>query len=408
MSPTGSGVVCPAGFVVSPAHGYRATARDAEGGMWGLVLSAIIPEQGRVTEWAGGLDSPEAHIDLAAIVANWRMLASLAPGADACAVVKADAYGLGAAPAARALAKAGCRRFYVAWPQEGATLRGALGAGPEIAILNGFAGDGAQVFRDFDLQPVLNSMQDVKDWIAMGAGRHPAALHLDTGMSRLGLAASEWAGAADMLSGAAPARIMSHLACGDEPGHAMNARQLQRFTEGAAIWPGVARSFAATAGVYLGPDYTFEEIRPGVGLYGGGPAPPEGRKLSNVLTLRTPVLQVREIAGGDTVGYGATWSATGPMRTATIGIGYADGFLRAASNRGYAVIQGEKRPILGRVSMDLVVLDVTGLSVNQGDPVELIGASMPIADQAAAMSTIDYELLTRIGARVRRQYTGEA
>ncbi len=343
------------------------------------------------------------------MVANWRMLAALAPGAAASAVVKADAYGLGAAQAARALAAAGCRRFYVAWPQEAVALRQTLGAGYEIVVLNGFAGSGAGLFAKHDLQPVLNSMQDMRDWIALGSGRPQAALHLDTGMNRLGLSANDWAAAADAMREAQPARILSHLACADEPGgHPMNTLQLGRFREGASLWPGVARCLSATAGVYLGPDYAFEEIRPGIGLYGGGPAPPAGRRLETVLTLRTPVLQVREIGAGDTAGYGATWSADRPMRIATIGIGYADGFLRAASNRGYARVQGEKRPVLGRVSMDLVVIDATGLSVNQGDPVELLGASMSLEDQAAAMSTIDYELLTRIGARVRRIYSGEA
>ena len=354
------------------------------------------------------MNSPEAKIDVAAVVANWRMLASLAPEADAAAVVKADGYGLGAAPLARALARAGCRRFYVAWPQEGVALRSALGAGPEIAVLNGFAGARAQDLHDHGLQPVLNSVQDVRKWLDLGSRRMPAALHLDTGMNRLGLSQGDWGTAAEAMRDAAPARVMSHLACADEPDHPMNRRQLDLFQGGAALWPGVARSFASTAGVYLGADYAFEEVRCGIGLYGGGPAPPQGRSLSTVLTLSTPILQVRTIEPGEAVGYGATFTAAAPTQLATIGIGYADGFLRAASNRGYAVVQGERRPILGRVSMDLVVLDVTGLSVTQGDAVELAGSAMPIGEQAAAMSTIDYELLTRLGTRVRRIYTGEA
>lgn len=361
-----------------------------------------------MTEWAGGLDSPEAEIDVAAVVANWRMLASLAPEADAAAVVKADGYGLGAAPLARALARAGCRRFYVAWPQEGAALRGALGNGHEIAVLNGFAGGGAQVFQRHGLQPVLNSMPDVRAWLDLGEGRMPAALHIDTGMNRLGLSQHEWAGAAEAMGGAAPARIISHLACADEPDHPMNRQQLDLFRAGSSLWPDISRSFAATAGAYLGSDYAFEEIRCGIGLYGGGPVPPKGQALAPVLTLRTPVLQVRTIGPGETVGYGATFSAPAPTQLATIGIGYADGFLRAASNRGYAVVRGDRRPILGRVSMDLVVIDVTGLGVSPGDPVELAGPEMPIGEQAAAMATIDYELLTRLGSRVRRVYTGEA
>jgi len=354
------------------------------------------------------LDSPVATINVAAAVANWRMLASVARGASAAAVVKADGYGLGAAQIAGALARAGCRRFYVAWPQEGAALRKTLGAGPEIAVLNGFAGGGAAPFRDHDLQPVLNSMQDLKDWIALGADRPRAALHLDTGMNRLGLSGGDWSDAAELTRSSPPGMILSHLACADEPAHPLNTRQLDRIREGAALWAGTPRSFAATAGIYLGADYAMEEVRCGIGLYGGGPAPPPGYALSTVLTLTTPVLQVRSIGAGETVGYGATFTSASPLQTATIGIGYADGFLRAASNRGYAVVQGEKRPILGRVSMDLVVLDVTGLNVSQGDPVELAGPAAPIGELATAMSTIDYELLTRIGSRVRRVYTGEA
>jgi alanine racemase len=346
---------------------------------------------------------PKLHIDLDALVANWRMFQQRAGHAYAAAVVKADAYGLGAEPVARALAKAGCSRFYVAWPHEGSALRRIVGAAPEITVFHGPARDTMDVFAMYQLLPVLNHLEQIDMWLTGNMDARPAALHVDTGMNRLGLSEAHWAAAARMLP--KPQKLVSHLARGDEDSP-RNAEQLAAFQRARLLWPGIPASLSATGGAYLGPDYHFDEIRPGVGLYGGGPAPAEGSPPHTVVTLTAPILQVRDIKKGETVGYGQTWTAEADTQLATVGLGYADGFLRAASNLGKAHIQGQKQPIVGRVSMDLIVIDVTGLSVSPGDDVEFIGPNMPIAEVAGAMGTIDYEILTRLGARLDRRYSG--
>jgi alanine racemase len=341
-----------------------------------------------------------AFIDLDAIVANWRMFSCRAAPATAAAVVKADAYGLGAAKVGPALAKAGCTRFYVAWPQEGVELRKAIGAGPEIAVFHGPAKDTLNLYALAKLQPVLNSLDQIDLW----AGRGPAALHLDTGMNRLGVSETQWAEAARKLP--KPSLIVGHLACGDEFEHPKNTRQLETFNLASAFWPGIPRSFSATGGAYLGGDFIMDEIRPGIGLYGGGPQPSDGDGPKIVVTLKSPILQIRNVGCGDSVGYGATWTADGDKTLATVGLGYADGFLRAASNRGKGVVAGLKRPIVGRVSMDLIVMDITDVKASVGDEIEFLGPNMPLAEVASSMGTIDYEILTRLGSRVERVWSG--
>ena len=346
---------------------------------------------------------PKLYIDLDAIVANWRRMQRRVAPAHAAAVVKADAYGLGAGRVAAALAKAGCNRFYVAWPQEGANLRRQLGPAPEILVFHGVTADTLDLFRMHQLQPVLNHLEQIDLWLSSNAHPLPAALHVDIGMNRLGLSEAHWAAAARVMP--QPTRLISHLACGDEDS-AANPSQLARFRQAAALWPGVPRSLSATGGVYLGRDYHFDEVRPGIGLYGGGPRPAEGSAPETVVTLTAPILQVRDISEGDTVGYGCAWTAPSDTKTATIGLGYADGYLRSASNKGHVFVSGQQRPILGRVSMDLIVIDVTGLSVALGDDIELLGPNMPLSEVAAAMGTIDYEILTRLGSRLDRRYAG--
>jgi alanine racemase len=347
---------------------------------------------------------PKLNIDLDALVANWRMFQRRAGHAHAAAVVKADAYGLGAEPVARALAKAGCSRFYVAWPHEGSALRRVVGAAPEITVFHGPTRDTMDLFAMYQLLPVLNHLEQIDMWLTGNIDARPAALHVDTGMNRLGLSEAHWAAAAKMLP--KPVKLISHLARGDEESP-RNAEQLAAFQRARALWPGIPASLSATGGAYLGADYHFDEIRPGVGLYGGGPVPAEGSPPHTVVTLTAPILQVRDIRKDETVGYGESWTAKADTQLATVGLGYADGFLRAASNRGKAHIQGQKRPIVGRVSMDLIVIDVTGLSVSPGDDVEFIGPNMPIGEVATAMGTIDYEILTRLGARLDRRYSGD-
>lgn len=347
---------------------------------------------------------PRVHIDLDAVVANWRKMQHRAGKAVAAAVVKADAYGLGAEPVAKALSKAGCTRFYVAWPHEGDALRGALGAGPEILVFHGPTPDTLDVFQLHQLQPVLNHLDQIDLWLGANASARPAAIHVDVGMNRLGLSEAHWAAAAKMLP--KPSRLIGHLASGDEAGSSYNKTHLEAFARAIACWPGVARSLSATGGVYLGADYHFDEVRPGIGLYGGGPIPAEGSGPNTVVTLTAPILQIRDVRKGATVGYGASWTAEKNCMLATIGLGYADGFLRAASNRGIGFVGGMKKPIIGRISMDLIVLDVTGLDVNVGDAVEFIGPNVTLAEQAEAMGTIDYEILTRLGTRVERIHVG--
>jgi alanine racemase len=344
---------------------------------------------------------PTLQIDLDAIVANWRMMQSRAAPAVAAAVVKADAYGLSADRVASALLTAGCSCFYVAWPKEGASLRRQLGPAPEILVFHGVTTDTLDLFQMYQLQPVLNHLEQIDLWQSSDVQKRPAAVHVDIGMNRLGLSEAHWAAAAKMMP--KPTRLISHLACGDEDS-VSNPVQLARFRKAVTLWPGVPRSLSATGGTYLGRDYHFDEIRPGIALYGGGPAPAEGSAPRTVVTLTAPILQVRHVKQGETVGYGCAWTAPTDTQTATAGLGYADGYLRSASNRAHVFVKGQKRPILGRVSMDLVVIDVTGLSVSPGDDIELLGPNMPLSEVAAAMGTIDYEILTRLGRRFDRRY----
>jgi alanine racemase len=349
------------------------------------------------------------RIDLGAIAENWRMLAlRAAPGAVA-GVVKANAYGLGAARVAPALYAAGCRHFFVAHIFEGVALRAALGAGPMIAVLNGFA-PGAD--QDAALVPVLNSLGDVLAHAAAGrsAGRaQPALLHLDTGMARLGLDAGEQArlaGDHSLLAGLELLYVMSHLACADEPGHPLNAEQAARFARACTGLPKFKRSFANSSGLFLGADYASDLARPGCALYGINPTPGAANPMRQVVRLEAPILQIRDIPSGASVGYGASFVATRPSRIATIAVGYADGYLRCLSGQGVAAYRDMILPMVGRVSMDLITLDVTDApGIAPGDTVQLIGGAAPSPDDLAARAgTIGYEILTSIGDRYRRDY----
>lgn len=349
------------------------------------------------------------HIDLAAIAENWRLLAArAAPGAVA-GVVKANAYGLGADRVAPALRAAGCRHFFVAHLAEGIALRETLGPGPMIAVLNGFA-PGAD--GDAALVPVLNSLGDVHSHAAAGrsAGQaRRALLHLDTGMARLGLDAAEQARlAADhsLLAGLDLLYVMTHLACADEPEHPLNAEQAARFARACASLPKLKRSFANSSGLCLGSDYASDLSRPGCALYGINPTPGAPNPMRQVLQLEAPVLQIRDIPAGASVGYGASFVAARPSRIATIAVGYADGYLRSLSGQGGAAYRGLILPMVGRVSMDLITLDVTDVpGLVPGDAVTLIGGAAPSPDDLAARAgTIGYEILTSFGARYRRAY----
>ncbi|MCX7933330.1 MAG: alanine racemase [Rhodovarius sp.] len=329
-------------------------------------------------------------IDLAAIVANWRDLCARHGGAVA-AVVKADAYGLGAEAVARALAAAGCRHFFVALLEEGLALRRALGEGPMIAVLNGFSpGHGP------GLLPVVNTPAMAAAW----SGRGPVLLHVDTGMERLGLPMA----ALDQLPPLEIAFVMTHLACAEEPAHPMNARQRERFAALRARFPGVPGSLANSSGIFLGPGFASDLARPGAALYGINPTPGRPNPMRCAVRLLAPILQLRQVAAGTPVGYGARWIAPRESVIALVAAGYADGYLRAAAGRAVGVLAGQPVPVVGRISMDVTAFDVTGLPAAEGEPIELIGPANPPDALAEAAGTIAYEVLVRLSRRCRRRY----
>lgn len=360
-------------------------------------------------------------VDLSAIAANWRMLAGLAAPALAGAAVKGDAYGLGAARVAPALHAAGCRNFFVAHLGEGMALRPHLPADAAIFVLHGIPKGTAEEFIAFGLTPVLNSLGDIAAWSRAGVAAHralPAALHVDTGMSRLGLSAPEverLCAAPELLDGISLDLVISHLACADDPANPMTAAQRLRFLDICARLPTTGRPFrralANSAGIFWGADYAFDLVRPGIALYGGNPVNGRLAPVRPVVRLDAGILQVREIDPPDTVGYGATHKVVRPTRVATVAVGYADGYLRAAGNRGLALIDGREVPVLGRISMDLMTIDVTDVAPERCRPgmdITLVGDSLTIDRVAATMDTVSYELLTRLGRRFARVYTGGA
>ncbi|MYG51718.1 MAG: alanine racemase [Rhodospirillaceae bacterium] len=358
-------------------------------------------------------------VDLDALAANWRLLRDRMGGPEAgracAAVVKADGYGLGAVPVARRLASEGCATFFVAHAEEGVVLRRALPEA-EIIVLNGLLPGDAPLYSRHRLAPCLNDTGQVRAWLehCAEAGPTPAALHVDTGMTRLGLDPQDL-DAVDLeaLNALPGLVVMSHLACADEPDHPLNRRQQAAFAEIRPRFPAARASLANSSGLFLGADYRFDLGRPGYSLYGGNPTPSAGANpMRPVVRLQVPVLQVREIRGRRTVGYGATAGTAPPAWIATLAAGYADGYLRAMSNRGAVFIDGRACPVTGRVSMDLLTVDVTeavqaGSEIRPGTLADLIDARHTIDDVAGHADTIGYEILTNLGSRYRRRYPGE-
>lgn len=360
------------------------------------------------------LDRPVLTIDLDAVVANYRRLQREAPSAEIAGVVKADGYGLGMAEIARALAGAGCRTFFVAMLDEGVALRALL---PEatISVLAGVTPGGKGVLAAHDLVPALNTPGQIALWSAHARRlerRLPASLHLDTGMCRLGLDRHE----VETLD---PAQleplelvsVMSHLACAEEPDNPLNAAQRQRFEAHCARLPAAPQSLANSSGIFLGPAYHYQLCRPGIAVYGGNPTPGRPNPMAPVVTLEAPVLQVHEVREPGTVGYGATYTVRPGSRIATLPLGYADGILRSASNRARLRIGAHRAPIAGRISMDLITVDVTdppAEAVRPGAWVEVIGGPDGIDAFAEAAGTIAYEVLTALGRRYERRYLGAA
>ncbi|SHO67524.1 alanine racemase [Pseudoxanthobacter soli DSM 19599] len=354
-------------------------------------------------------------VDLSAIRDNYLALQARASGAACAAVVKADAYGLGADRVAPVLAAAGCRHFFVAHLEEGLRLRPHLPSSAAIYVLNGLMPDAEAECAEAGVTPVLNDLRQVEAWAAY-ARRHgralPGVIQIDTGMSRLGLPLAEIEALADTpatLAGIELKAVMSHLACGDEPEHPANAEQLAAFEARRRLLPAAPACFANSAGIHLGPAYHFDMVRPGAALYGLAPVPGLPNPMKPVVRLDGRVIQVRDIAPGCAVGYGYSFRADRPMRIATLAVGYADGWLRSHSNTGSAYFEGIALPFVGRISMDSATLDASAVPPGRlfdGAPVELIGPHQSVDDVAAAAHTIGYEILTGLGSRYHRRYIG--
>jgi alanine racemase len=345
------------------------------------------------------------EVDLDALARNYQVLASAAKPGSTAAVVKADAYGLGVAPVARRLYAEGCRHFFVATPAEGVELRQIL-SDAEIFVFAGLAGSSREAFLAAELIPVLNSPTALAAWGTVG----PAAVHIDTGMNRLGLSRAD----IDTLRlkvDAAPEvdvrYVLTHLACADEPQHSLNEDQRRLFDELRTFWPNAKTSIGNSAGLLLGDANQCDLARAGIALYGANPFRFAPSPVTPVVTVRARILQLRDLAAGATVGYGASFVAESPMRLAVVGIGYADGYLRSLSNCGIAEVAGRRVPVVGRVSMDLVCLDVTAVPrdrIAEGGWATMMGGSVLLEELAALAGTISYELLTALGSRLERTY----
>lgn len=354
-------------------------------------------------------------VDLDAIAANWRLLAGRAAHGRAAAVVKADAYGCGLVPVARRLWRAGTRLFFTAHLAEALALRAIL-PDADIAAFNGPLPGEAPIYAAERIWPVLNDLGHVEAWAGFCRRAEtpcPAVLHVDTGMRRLGLPPGELAtliDAPERLAGVDLRHVMSHLACADTPDHPKNADQQAAFARAVARLPaaGGGAMLANSSGVFLGPAYHFDWLRPGYALYGGRPNTEGPNPMAPAVTLRARIVQLRPAQAGDTVGYGADWTAERPSRIATLAVGYADGYLRALSSRARGYLDGHAVAVVGRVSMDLITVDVTDApGAEIGQEVELIGPRYGVDDLADAAGTIGYEILTALGARYARRYKGE-
>ena len=347
---------------------------------------------------------PRATIHLENIDENWRTLGALHPDAEAAAVVKADGYGHGAGPVATALQTAGCQSFFVATVDEAVSLRLAIGEGSDIFVLNGASEEDMQAISINGLTPVLNTLDQIRFYRAASLREiTPACLHFDTGMNRLGLKPEDARSVKTMLDGRPVGWVISHLSCADEPENPINSAQLETFSGPRTEWPNAVHSIAATASCFLGPEYGLGMIRPGIGLYGGGP---HAEPLKPGMTLEAPILSIFEAKDGETTGYGASHTLRGTRRLATIAIGYADGIIRSASNKCVVYINGERAPMVGRISMDLITIDVSNVTspLAPGIMVEILGSNAHLETQAKSAGTLGYELITGLSTRVQRIY----
>jgi alanine racemase len=335
------------------------------------------------------------RLDSAALVANWRWLQRTA-GTAAGAAVKADGYGLGAREVAARLAEAGCRDFFVSTWAEAEAL-GPLPAGASLSVLHGIGPDDVDAALASAARPVLNTPLQVARWKQVAPGR-ACDVMVDTGMNRLGLCTDE----IGLLDGLTIDTLMSHLACADED-HAMNAVQRDRFAAVAATVPAKRASLANSAGICLGRDYAFDLVRPGLALYGGTPRDEAAGQIGQVVFPEAEVVQRRTVRAGESIGYGATWTARADTEAAIVNVGYADGYLRCFAGTGGASIDGKRLPLIGRVSMDLVAVDVSAApELAEGEWVTL-DYDLPSASEASGLS--QYELLTGLSPRFERRWS---
>jgi alanine racemase len=353
-------------------------------------------------------------LDLDALAQNHAVLRAEAGGAEIAPVLKSDAYGLGAGPVARRLWAEGVRSFFVARPAEGAALRTALGAERTAAIyvLDGFAPRAGPLLAEAGLTPALCSLPQIDAATAFAAAsgrRLSVAVHVDTGMNRQGLSLEEAhavAQSTDRLRGLDVDLVMSHLGSSAEPENPRNARQLSRFIEARSLFPGARASLAASAGIFLGPDYRFDIVRPGVSLFGGGPLSAPDARLKAVATLTAPILDIRNVAPGEAIGYGESVRVTRPTRMAVVCAGYADGVFRAARAGGYAWFAGARRRLLV-VNMDIMSIEIGDAPAAIGESIELLGPNVLLDDLAAASGSVAHEVLVRLSRRAERIYLGE-
>jgi alanine racemase len=381
----------------------------------GTVLSPEANQAARLATFTGVLT-----VDLDAIVANWRKLEKTAVPAECAGVVKANAYGCGTEPVARALAAAGCKTFFVATLDEAATLRAALPSAV-IYALDGFFQNSGEAYAKIDCRPVIGDLNELAEWDVFcrrSGWNGGAAIHIDTGMNRLGLTITEAQGIIPRITAGdhGITLVMSHLVSAEQLNSQLNAKQLTSFREIASRFPGVPASLSNSSGVFLGAQFQFDMVRPGAALYGVNPTPEADNPMQPVVELKARIVQIRNVERGETVGYGGTWTARRPTRLAIVAAGYADGYFRAASandgTRGAEIVVAGKRcPVAGRISMDLAAVDVTDLPANaarRGHMVTLLGEGITVDELAHHFGTIGYEVLTSLGSRYARLYKGGA
>jgi alanine racemase len=375
-----------------------------------LHLDPTVTTGGPPAEEAGAILS----IDCGGIVQNWRALASHVAPAECAAVLKADAYGCGLDQVASALVAAGCKSFFVAHFSEARRLR-AIAPSAAIYVLNGIVAQGIEAFARLNIRPVINSIAELAEWDAFRKVHHwqgGAALHFDTGMNRLGIPTGEASALAGRLKlpDHGISLVMSHFACADELNHPLNTRQVHAFRDIRMMFRGVPASLANSSGIFLGPSSHFDMVRPGLALYGGNPTPTAANPMRQIIELKARIVQFRDVPKGATVGYGATWTARRDSRIAIVSIGYADGFPRPAgasdkTEGGLVVVARKRCPVVGRVSMDLMAVDITDVTerpVRRGDFAWIIGEDIDVDELANWGRTISYDVLTRLGHRYHR------